>query len=338
MLFRKTINYTDGTSEHIEVSNDMCQGFNSNVTGEQTIFVSYGGRQTTFKIRVDKYKPLVSIILSNTNMELKRGDVQQLSVDYLPTDTTDDKNITWISSNTQIIKVDQKGRITAVNDGTAKITAKVGEHTAICEITVNGSVNVPTASIKNNSIVKKGASVKLSCSTPGAVIYYTVDGGKPTRKSIRYTSAIQINSDITIKAIAVKDRYVDSVVSTFHYQVEPQTQNEKIEAFVTRLYQKILLRTPDLEGMKYQTNRLITRQDSGAGLARGFIDSNEFKNRNLNDNDYLEFYTRPSWIVNLIILGKSIIWICYPMVYPDNLFIKVSQSRQSLIKYALIME
>lgn len=282
------INYTDGTSEHIEVSNDMCQGFNSNVTGEQTIFVSYGGRKTTFKIRVDKYKPLVSIILSNTNMELKRGDVQQLSVDYLPTDTTDDKNITWISSNTQIIKVDQKGRIIAVNDGTAKITAKVGEHTAICEITVNGSVNVPTASIKNNSIVKKGASVKLSCSTPGAVIYYTVDGGKPTRKSIRYTSAIQINSDITIKAIAVKDRYVDSVVSTFHYQVEPQTQNEKIEAFVTRLYQKILLRTPDLEGMKYQTNRLITRQDSGAGLARGFIDSNEFKNRNLNDNDYLE--------------------------------------------------
>ncbi len=48
-------------------------------------------------------------------------------------------------------------------------------------------------------------TVSISCSTAGAVIYYTEDGSQPTVNSIRYSGAFILERTLTIKAIAVKD-------------------------------------------------------------------------------------------------------------------------------------
>lgn len=63
-------------------------------------------------------------------------------------------------------------------------------------------------------------SITLSTSTPGANIYYTLDGSEPTIGSTLYNGPIPINGSTTIKAIAGKDSGL-SDVSVFSYVIEP---------------------------------------------------------------------------------------------------------------------
>ncbi len=85
------------------------------------------------------------------------------------------------------------------------------------------TVAAPTASIASGSEVEKGTALYLFCSTPGATIYYTLDGSSPldnTAARLTYDgSPIIINSDVTIKAMAVADGMYDSEVATFTYHV-----------------------------------------------------------------------------------------------------------------------
>lgn len=65
-------------------------------------------------------------------------------------------------------------------------------------------------------------SVALSSSTPGASIYYTVDGSTPTTSSTLYSSAISVSSSETVKAIAVKSGFVNSSVASAAYVINGQ--------------------------------------------------------------------------------------------------------------------
>ncbi len=66
-------------------------------------------------------------------------------------------------------------------------------------------------------------SVTISCSTEGAVIYYTVDGTDPTKASAKYSEPIPVKEDMTIKAFAVKDGMTDSAVSVAAYTIGSET-------------------------------------------------------------------------------------------------------------------
>lgn len=61
------------------------------------------------------------------------------------------------------------------------------------------------------------ATVVLSTSTPGAVIYYTDDGSNPDTSKTLYTGAITVNATKTIKAIAHIEGGIDSAVASFTY-------------------------------------------------------------------------------------------------------------------------
>lgn len=76
----------------------------------------------------------------------------------------------------------------------------------------------PTAS-KSNGSYDKGTKVSLSTTTEGANIYYTTDGTNPTSSSTKYAGEITLNSDVTIKAIAIKEGYNNSSIVTFSYTV-----------------------------------------------------------------------------------------------------------------------
>ena len=56
-------------------------------------------------------------------------------------------------------------------------------------------------------------TVEISCTTPGASIYYTTDGTMPTSNSTAYNGAISLTSTTTIQAIAVKADMNDSAVA-----------------------------------------------------------------------------------------------------------------------------
>jgi N-acetylneuraminic acid mutarotase len=64
-----------------------------------------------------------------------------------------------------------------------------------------------------------GQLVAISDATPGASIYYTVDGTTPTTGSTLYTGAIPVSSTETIEAIAVASGYTQSLVGSATYTV-----------------------------------------------------------------------------------------------------------------------
>ena len=61
----------------------------------------------------------------------------------------------------------------------------------------------------------------------------------------------------------------------------------QIESFVERMYVVALNRDAESAGLEDWSNRLAQQQIDGAGIAQGFIGSTEFKNRNLDDFDYI---------------------------------------------------
>ena len=90
--------------------------------GNATITATAAGKSDSVKITV--------------NNPLKKGTSKTLSVKYDPADTTDNKAVTWESSDKSVATVDANGKVTALKDGSATITAKVGKLTATCALTV----------------------------------------------------------------------------------------------------------------------------------------------------------------------------------------------------------
>lgn len=76
----------------------------------------------------------------------------------------------------------------------------------------------PEASIASGEKVAKESKLILT-SEEDAAIYYTTDGTTPSTDSTLYTEPISIDEDITIKAIAVKEGYIDSNIAEFIYTV-----------------------------------------------------------------------------------------------------------------------
>lgn len=85
------------------------------------------------------------------------------------------------------------------------------------------TVSTPTASIRNGSEVEIGTLLSLSCATPGATIYYTLDGSCPCNEDTRilYTEPFVLPEGVVmVKVIAVEDYLYDSDVATFIYDVK----------------------------------------------------------------------------------------------------------------------
>jgi serine protease len=66
------------------------------------------------------------------------------------------------------------------------------------------------------------------------------------------------------------------------------TGGKNIQDFVTRFYELCLERTPDSSGLKYWANSLISGDKTGEDASYGFVFSDEFLNRNLEDRDFVE--------------------------------------------------
>ena len=125
--------------------------------------------------------PVLGVTLDKQTMNLTAGSTGSLTANINPANAAN-KSLTWTSDNTAVATVNENGVVTAVAEGTAKITVKTadGEKTAVCTVTVtaktsgssssssssrpsypittpdkteNGSVNISSTSAKRGSVV-----------------------------------------------------------------------------------------------------------------------------------------------------------------------------------------
>lgn len=67
---------------------------------------------------------------------------------------------------------------------------------------------------------------------------------------------------------------------------------EAVVAFVTRLYELILNRTPDYKGLKGWVDDLLTKRKTAAEVTYGVVFSKEFLNRKLNNEEFVKVLYR----------------------------------------------
>lgn len=123
-------------------------------------------------------------------------------------------------------------------DGTVAGTAKVGsmatvsfeiDQTKKFDLTQVATPVIKATSLADGQVTENVTGTKtfddtqmieLSTSESGAKIYYTTDGTVPTTESKEYTEKFLVSSDTTIKAIAVKENYIDSAYGSAAIQIE----------------------------------------------------------------------------------------------------------------------
>ena len=57
--------------------------------------------------------------------------------------------------------------------------------------------------------------IQISCSTPDSQIYYTLDNSTPDSSKPLYSNQFEVEPGTTIKAIAIKDGYIDSDIAEY---------------------------------------------------------------------------------------------------------------------------
>ena len=113
--------------------------------GEATITAKAGEKTAACRIIVQRYIAVASVTLNKTELTLLKGQSETLVATVVPDDATD-KAVTWSSSDVSVASVNEEGKVTAIKEGSAIITAKSGGKQATCVITVK---DVPSGGIEN---------------------------------------------------------------------------------------------------------------------------------------------------------------------------------------------
>ena len=171
----KTVTWTTSDATVATVSNGVVT---AKKLGTATITAKAGDKTATCSITVVA-TPVTSVTLNKTSVSLKVGETVTLTVTVGPEDATD-KTVTWTTSDATVATV-SNGLVTAKKIGTATITAKAGDKTATCSITVvptpvtSVTLNKTTASLKVDETVTLTATVNPSDATDKTVTWTTSD-------------------------------------------------------------------------------------------------------------------------------------------------------------------
>lgn len=181
---------------------------NGNITGNKIgsaiITIVAENKSTSYKVNVVDKINLKSINISPETLTLTEGNNGKLNVSFNPENATD-KKVTWKSSNTNIVTVDESGNIKAISPGSATITAisNDGEYESSSKITVKSL----DRSLKSISINKTELTLKVGESETLSINY------NPSYASNKEVSWSSSNNDIVTvdngKVTAIKPGTVE---------------------------------------------------------------------------------------------------------------------------------
>lgn len=166
-----------------------------------TVTIKCGDVIKSFTVSQDGAKPTIieveSITLDKTEIVLTEGDEFTLTATVKPDNATD-KAVSWASSNNAVASV-QDGKVTAIAEGSATITAKAGDKTTTCAVTVNKQyIVVESVTLSETELsLTKGATATLTA---------TVSPSDATNPAVSWSS-----SDESVAS--VKDGVVTAIKS-----------------------------------------------------------------------------------------------------------------------------
>ena len=165
--------------------------------------ISENGKTASCTITVNKKDTNITITevrLNKSTETLTEGDTTTLTATVLPENTTDSKNVSWSSSNSEVAAVDANGTVTAKRAGTAVITAtSTNGKTAGCTVTVSRK-EIPITEIsldKSSATLTEGETTTLTATVLPENTTYS--------KSVSWSSsnsevaAVDANGTVTAK-------------------------------------------------------------------------------------------------------------------------------------------
>ena len=177
----KTVVWSSDSPEIAEVDQE------GNVTakseGEAVITAVSGDVSGTCTVVVSKrIIPVTSVTVIPEYVELTEGDSKALMVRIQPSDATD-KTVVWSSDAPEIVEVSDGGRITAMSEGTAVVTASSGDVSGTCTVVVSKpyipvssvKINLPSLELTQGEVVSLTVTVEPANATDKTVVWRSDD-------------------------------------------------------------------------------------------------------------------------------------------------------------------
>ncbi|MDO5147334.1 MAG: Ig-like domain-containing protein [Eubacteriales bacterium] len=139
---------------------------------------------------------VTGVMVKAGKAELEIGESTQLSVMVLP-DNASDKTVTYTSSNSSVAEVNESGLVTAMAQGTARITATAGQKSDFVDITVNPK-KVESVTLDTNTLT-------LTVNTTKTLIA-TIAPANASNKIVTWTSSdtsVATVSEGVVKGVSV---------------------------------------------------------------------------------------------------------------------------------------
>ncbi len=182
---------------------------------------------------------VTSVSLSKTSLSLSVGQSETIHATVLPENATD-KTVTWSSSSPETVSVDN-GRITALKEGAATISAKAGDKTATCSVTVKPTQTDPIvlSATSINADCLDGATVSVQVEakghwtakeTGGSMLSLSMENGEPGTSNLTIT----INGDNSTNSerVANLEFKCDGVSKNLTVNQLPAFQFDSLEQIV----------------------------------------------------------------------------------------------------------
>ena len=167
-----------------------------------------------------KYEFSEEIIKANSYLVLYGSDKKEIKNDkiYLGFKINNSRELLYLYKKGKLVDTFDVGKL---KEGLSKGRNDKQEIVVYKDVTIgkknsdnyyNGFSLSPNFSI-NGGYVEKGTKIKL-ISPDNSNIYYTTDGSTPTSKSKKYENEITINNTTVIRAIAIKDNFIESDIES----------------------------------------------------------------------------------------------------------------------------
>ena len=193
-------------------------------------------------------------------------------------------------------------------DHTAVLNVKNGKYT----LTLTGegmTVGTMVGKLDSLRIVADGAKpekdesnyTEIKAREENGKYYIDVELKNPTAVTEYYYAGIKVfavlpNGDVTYP---MGQNWINNRLRISWESITLEKLADPVESFVERLYTEVLGRDADPNGLAAWTQNLKDGKETGAKVAMGFVDSDEFKNKDMSDEEFLEimyrtFLGRPS--------------------------------------------